>query len=483
MADVKDDAWAEALVGKTLLERYRIERVLGSGGMGVVLEARHLRLDRPVAIKMMHPLVARDHASVDRFHQEARSAASVGIEGVVDVLDLDIDPEHGAFLAMEKLEGHSLVHELNAGTLETARALWVVTELLDVLQAVHERGIVHRDLKPPNIFIHRDKVQAERVKVLDFGIAKVRRSQLTKTGQVMGTPRFMAPEQARGDDVDARADVYAAGLLLYCCLTGVPPFASAPSERVMEYVLEGLPSLGTLRPDLPAPLVDAVDRAVALNASDRFASAAEFATALRFGDVTVPPAEASGADTMRKSGPASSGAQHAMAGSGIAGSGMDERAIAEPQHAAPEPATSSWRRATWAVALAALATAAAFAFTARSNNAPVAHLEAEGPCIVPLGEVQLVATPSGDVEYGNEGARIRFARSAGSVHARVALIGHGTAFVAQACLGDGRGCVEGLLRHRAPSASNPPRLTLHRVRLEASDGQACFVSGTVGPEL
>ncbi|MEM7606422.1 MAG: serine/threonine-protein kinase [Myxococcota bacterium] len=476
MADVKDDAWAEALVGKTLLERYRIERVLGSGGMGVVLEARHLRLDRPVAIKMMHPLVARDHASVDRFHQEARSAASVGIEGVVDVLDLDIDPEHGAFLVMEKLEGHSLVHELNAGTLETARALWVVTELLDVLQAVHERGIVHRDLKPPNIFIHRDKVQAERVKVLDFGIAKVRRSQLTKTGQVLGTPRFMAPEQARGDDVDARTDLYAAGLLLYCCLTGAPPFASAPSERVMEYVLEGLPSLGSLRPDLPAPLIDAVDRAVALKPDDRFASAAEFVTALRFGDVTDPPAEKSATDTMRTSGPGAP--QPAMAEPA-----SSKPAMAKPEDTQAQPPPSNWQRATWAVALAAIATAAGFALAARSNDAPIAHLEAEGPCIVPLGEVQLVATPSGDVEYGNGGARIRFALIPGQAHARVALLGHGAAFVARACLGDGRGCVEGLLRHRAPSASNAPRLTLHRVRLEASDGQACFVSGNVGPEL
>lgn len=267
--------------GKTLCGRYRLDTQLGAGGMGTVYAATHLRLDRAVAIKLLKPEVSRDSTLVERFFREARTAASVDSVGIVDVLDLDIDPELGPFMVMERLNGDSLVDVLPRGPLPPERAIQIIADMLDVLGAVHVKGIVHRDLKPPNVFLHRTADGKEIVKVLDFGIAQLSFARMTLEGAVIGTPRWMAPEQARGrPDVDHRADLYAAGLLLYSALCGQPPHHDVPSNEIAKHLDRGPTPLRSLV-SIPEPLYALVDRALAARPEDRFQDAAEMAAALR----------------------------------------------------------------------------------------------------------------------------------------------------------------------------------------------------------
>jgi serine/threonine protein kinase len=392
-----DDAWAEELIGSTLVDRYRVDKVIGRGGMGVVLAATHLKLQRPVAIKMMHPMLSRDATIMKRFHQEARAAASVGSDGVVEVSDFDDDPEHGPFLVMELLRGESLVDVLKEGRVETPRAIWIVGELLDVLRAVHAKGIVHRDLKPPNVFLHQDEAGGEVVKVVDFGIAKVHARHLTMTGQIVGTPRFMAPEQARGDDVDHRIDLYGAGLLLYCALTGLPPYATVPAQKVIERISQGPPSLRTLRPDLPEALLDVVDRALEANPAHRFQSAEAMALAIRAVDLDGAPPT----DTIRSEGPpvfapgVDVKAPQAEPSPSSTPTAAQVDALQEGTEEIVVPERHGWKYLAILLLLGGLATGAFFYMKSLESLSVRAALESEGTCDVPQGDVSIQATTTG----------------------------------------------------------------------------------------
>lgn len=392
-----DDAWAEELIGSTLVDRYRVDEVIGRGGMGVVLAATHLKLQRPVAIKMMHPMLSRDSTIMQRFHQEARAAASVGSDGVVEVSDFDNDPEHGPFLVMELLRGESLVDVLKDGRVEPPRAIWIVGQLLDVLHAVHAKGIIHRDLKPPNVFLHQDEAGGEVVKVVDFGIAKVHARHLTMTGQIVGTPRFMAPEQARGDDVDHRIDLYGAGLLLYCALTGLPPYATVPARRVIERISQGPPSLRTLRPDLPEALLDVVDKALEPDPEDRFQSAEAMAVALRSVDLDGPPPR----DTIRSEDPpifapkedAATADTEGQTPSSAPPSPTD--GLRESTDAIVVPQRHGWKYILVLLLLGGVGTGVFFYIKSQESLSIRAALESEGSCEVPQGDVSIQATTTG----------------------------------------------------------------------------------------
>jgi serine/threonine protein kinase len=272
---------ATELLGTVLSGRYRLDSVLGEGGMGAVYAATHLKLERPVAVKVLRASMKGESTHLDRFFQEARAAASVKSSGVVDVMDLDVDPKHGPYLVMEKLEGEPLTEMLRRGKTPPEESVALIGELLDVLSAVHEHDIVHRDLKPPNVFLHRDEKGERVLKVLDFGIAKVKQRHLTLTGEIVGTPRFMAPEQAHGNELDQRTDLYSAGLLLYCLLSGKPPFDGVVGGRVITLLDKGPTPLHELVPGLPEALYRVVDKAIAPKPEDRFESAAAMARALR----------------------------------------------------------------------------------------------------------------------------------------------------------------------------------------------------------
>ena len=227
--------------GMIIAERYRLERCIGSGGMGEVWEARHLLLDRVVAVK----LLADEMRSVaDRLLREARVLARVRHEAVVEVYDcglLDGVP----YLVMERLVGETLAQAVARGPMPVDGAVALFVTLLDGLQAAHKSGVIHRDLKPDNIFLARDAAGVLRPKLIDFGIAALTSDEagasgarLTRAGLVMGTPSYMSPEQFRGQTVDARTDVWSATASLYEAIVGAPPFGDDSVIAVMQRVLE-----------------------------------------------------------------------------------------------------------------------------------------------------------------------------------------------------------------------------------------------------
>ncbi|MGA9524564.1 MAG: serine/threonine-protein kinase, partial [Myxococcaceae bacterium] len=217
------------------LGSYALERLLGEGSMGQVYEARHVKLDRLVAIKMLRPERAHDAQLVQRFFQEARTVNRINhrhIVGIHDFIeDTDDEGRPRAYCVMEYLEGATLTQLLQSGTLPLERILRIVDQVIQALSAAHDVGVIHRDLKPDNIFVSTSEQGEDSVRVLDFGVAKLMDPDpdvgpgRTHDGAIIGTPKYMAPEQAASLEVDFRTDVYGVGTILYELLTGRPPFS------------------------------------------------------------------------------------------------------------------------------------------------------------------------------------------------------------------------------------------------------------------
>jgi len=280
---------AEALQpGDVVGGRYIVRGLLGVGGMGAVYEAEHTQLRKMVALKVLLPQLTFDPDATARFFREARPAAAVGHPGIVQVFDLGTDESGLAYLAMEKLEGEELHSRIQrAKPIPAGFAVRVGIELCDAVSAAHEAGVLHRDLKPANVFLSKVGRARDVVKVLDFGIAKLQREtaaedQVTRSGQIMGTPLYMAPEQLRGiKDVDERIDVYAIGAILYETLAGRARFrASSYAEVVVNVLREEPEDLALLRPDLPSAMIDLVKRAMSKDRDTRYRSAREVGDAL-----------------------------------------------------------------------------------------------------------------------------------------------------------------------------------------------------------
>ncbi|MFT3713202.1 MAG: protein kinase [Archangium sp.] len=286
----------ELIEGTKVAGRYVVVRLLGRGGMGAVYEARHEELGKLVALKVLLPKFAEDTELVARFFREARAAAAIHHPGIVDIYDLGRDGSL-AFIAMELLKGEELTTRIRFGSpLGPAFVAAVGLEIAEALSAAHERGVIHRDIKPQNIFLAEHGRDREVVKILDFGIAKLTEgepldAQLTRTGQVFGTPLYMAPEQAHArKDLDARIDVYAIGAVLYEALAGAPPFeADSYPSLMLKIVGEPPRPLLSLRPELPPALVELVGRAMAKDRDHRFSTTRELADALASLLQTLPP--------------------------------------------------------------------------------------------------------------------------------------------------------------------------------------------------
>ena len=216
----------DPLLGTVIDQRYEVLSVLGEGGMGIVYETRHRLLGKRFALKALRKDLATDPEIAARFTQEARTAASVSHPGLVEITDFGQLPSGQPFFVMELLEGQSLAALIRrGGPIPAARAVNIVRQIAEGLGAAHDRSIVHRDLKPDNIHISRDDAGADRVKIVDFGLAKViGASRLTRAGMVFGTPHYMSPEQAMGEATDHRADIYALGVVMYEMFTGRVPF-------------------------------------------------------------------------------------------------------------------------------------------------------------------------------------------------------------------------------------------------------------------
>lgn len=219
-------------IGETLAQKYRIERIIGEGGMGVVVAAHHLELDQPVAIKFLLEGVSDHDEGAERFRREARAAAKIHSDNVVRVLDVGVLSDGIRYMVMEYLEGRDLAEELaERGSLPVGVSCGIILEALDAVAHAHAVGIVHRDLKPANLYLARRPDGSRRVKVLDFGISKsvglatADQLSLTKTSAWIGSPLYMAPEQMQSArDVDSRADIWSIGAILYELISGHPPY-------------------------------------------------------------------------------------------------------------------------------------------------------------------------------------------------------------------------------------------------------------------
>ena len=275
----------EALYGQVLENTYRITRLIGEGGMGAVYEAEHSRLPRRFAIKVLFPHVASNAVAVERFHREALITSELGHPHIVDVIDFNHTPDGLPYIVMEYLAGEDLEARMErVGPMATQTVSRILEQTASALEAVHNRDIVHRDLKPQNVFLCDQEGSNDYVKVVDFGISKIRGAgqALTRAHMVMGTPYYMSPEQAKGhaDEADRRADIFAVGAMLYEMLTGRLPFqGETPDVVLYQVVHEDPPSFQELGLDIPPGVEDAIFRAIAKKPEDRWETMEELSEA------------------------------------------------------------------------------------------------------------------------------------------------------------------------------------------------------------
>ena len=294
---------SEISSGTMLDERYRIDELLSVGGMGAVYAGTHVLLQKRVAIKVLRSELPHAHLMMDRFHREAVAASAIGHDNIVEVTDMGLLPSGLAYLVMELLEGQSLREVMKAeAPMAIERACRICCEILSGVGAAHQAGIVHRDLKPDNIFVARKgKGKREVIKIVDFGVSLLKRpnvpdTRLTSTGVIVGTPRYMSPEQAKGEqDLSGAVDIYAAGVVLYEMLTGQLPYFGENYNVIVHEIMGGkwMP-LETRRPEVPREVCQVVRRAMALAPGDRFASAEDMVAALEpFAGTPTGPSTAS----------------------------------------------------------------------------------------------------------------------------------------------------------------------------------------------
>ncbi len=275
------------LIGQLIGERYQVERRLGEGAMGEVYLARHVLMGRQCALKVMSQALSRDPDAVSRFNREATNASRIAHPNVCAVYDFGLTPDGLVYLAMEYVAGRALSEVLDdEGPLLVPRAATLLAQCAHGLQVAHDLGIVHRDLKPDNIMVTPAKAR-EIAKLVDFGIAKAVESEpgqrVTRTGFVVGTPEYMAPEQLAGDPLDGRSDQYALALVFYRAITGTLPFeGNSVQETLVKRLTEPPRPLAVARPDLrfPAGLQGVMDRALARNPAERYPTVTAFSDAV-----------------------------------------------------------------------------------------------------------------------------------------------------------------------------------------------------------
>jgi serine/threonine-protein kinase len=318
--------------GELVAGKYRVERVLGEGGMGIVLAARHEALGTDVAIKLLRSEALRNTDVIGRFIREARAAVSLKSEHVARVFDVGNLEDGRPYIVMERLQGKDLGAVIDEGPeIGVHDAVAYVIQACEAIAEAHSAGIVHRDLKPSNLFLTTGVGGRPLVKVLDFGISKVAAGspedmQLTKTAEVIGSPSYMSPEQLRSSrNVDARTDIWALGVILYELLTRRVPFhAETVTELVLRVVTEREPSIRSIRPDVPEDLEAIVARCMQKQPEARYQSVLELVQAL---EPYAPGQPSTVSDRVRA----------------VASSRQAPHPLAPAQSALPVPSTSSGR--------------------------------------------------------------------------------------------------------------------------------------------
>ncbi|HJU93163.1 MAG TPA: serine/threonine-protein kinase [Pyrinomonadaceae bacterium] len=276
MIEIKDP-----FVGRVLDDKYCVEERLGAGGMGAVYRARHVEMDRPVAIKVLQQRFVEDEAARTRFLIEARAAVMLRHPNAISVTDFGQTSEGQVYIVMELLEGRTVREILSReGVIETARAISIMLQTSGAVAAAHDAGIIHRDLKPSNILVTQSADQPAIVKVLDFGIAKFTADDdgtLVQANSVIGTPRYMSPEQNNGYELTPATDVYSLGVILYEMLTGMVPFTgSTPAEIAQKHATAPPHPPREIVAAIPEDIERVVLHALEKRPEDRPVNAAEF---------------------------------------------------------------------------------------------------------------------------------------------------------------------------------------------------------------
>src|SRR6266568_1117913 len=321
----------------TEIAGFRIQSLIGRGGMGVVYLAEQAVPHRKVALKLLAPELSGDPAFRERFGRESDAAASIDHPNVIPIYGAG-EADGILFIAMRYVEGTDLAALIRQeGPVAPGRVAAIVSQVASALDAAHQRGLVHRDVKPGNVLIARGPRAPEHVYLTDFGVIKRHEltGGITKTGQFMGSLDYVAPEQIRGEAVDGRSDVYSLGCLLFECLTGKPPFASDLEVTVLYgHLEEPPPSVTAHRPDLPATVDQVVAKGMAKKPEDRYASAGELAAELR---AALGPEASSGPHPQ----PARARRLRALVGVGVlVAAGVDAGALLLPRHHSTVPATT-----------------------------------------------------------------------------------------------------------------------------------------------
>jgi eukaryotic-like serine/threonine-protein kinase len=351
-------------IGATVADKYVVERVLGEGGMGVVLAARHRELDQRVAIKCLLPEIAQRGVAAERFRREARAVASMRSEHICRVLDVGTLPDGIPFMIMEYLDGCDLAQELERRErIPYKEAVAYLLQACEALTEAHAAGIIHRDLKPANLFLEQRSSGARRVKVLDFGVSKslleAQKSHqaLTQTANLVGSPLYMSPEQLESSrDVDARADIWGLGVVLYELISGQPPFAAGNIPQLIAAVINERPRRLLNELKVPAELETVIMRTLSKDRRDRPASVEELMDELE--PFAAPPPAAGYRTTQLSASDRSAGA----------GSGGGTLGVRSPTRTSQTPlawdrhdkAPKSGRKLAVGIVLVALAAAAGF---------------------------------------------------------------------------------------------------------------------------
>ncbi|MEO8839929.1 MAG: protein kinase [Kofleriaceae bacterium] len=283
------EATTDPLVGKLLGERFQVQELIGQGGSGTIYRAEHVTLRRKVAIKVLHNELSRDDLAVERFRREATTVAEIDNEHIVEIHDFGRTFDGRLYLAMELLEGETLDHVLiREKTLSVEKTADILIQVGEALMEAHAIGYVHRDLRPRNVYLAVRRGKANFVKLLDFGLAKLvetdAQAASTSLGMTFGDPRYMSPEQARGDRIDRRADIYQLGCVAYEMLTGAPPFTGNRVFDILTKQVTDIPApLPTKRPGVPLWMEAAVTKMLAKDPENRFATTTRMVEALRRG--------------------------------------------------------------------------------------------------------------------------------------------------------------------------------------------------------
>lgn len=276
----------DTLIGRVLDGRYRLDSLIGEGGMGDVYRATHVHIDTEFAVKLLKPEFVANQTAIKRFRLEAKAAGRINHPNAIKVTDFGVTPENIVYLVMEVINGYSLRSLMGSvGGLDYIRTVNIVRQICGAVDAAHRSGVIHRDIKPDNILIEIVN-QTERVKVLDFGIAKLRETKadayLTQAGTIIGTPQYMSPEQCQGKQIDTSSDIYSIGIILYEMLTGHVPFdADSTMQVVYKQLHDPPPPIDEVAPHLPEALVQVVMRALEKDPANRQSSAIELSEELK----------------------------------------------------------------------------------------------------------------------------------------------------------------------------------------------------------